>query len=83
MQEDERIVHDFSVELHRDKRVSDRTFEAAVRAFGEHGVVDLIAAAGYYTAVSMTLNVAQVPLPDGETGLEPLKRRQRWVSGEL
>lgn len=75
MQEDERIVHDFSLELHRDRRVSDKTFEAAVKAFGEQGVVDLIAACAYYTAVSMTLNVAEVPLPEGETGLEPMKRR--------
>jgi 4-carboxymuconolactone decarboxylase len=33
--------------------------------FGEQGVVDLIGVSGYYTAVSMTLNVAQVMPPEG------------------
>src|SRR5207247_2171200 len=40
-------------------------------AFGERGVVDLVGAVGYYSLVSMTLNVAQVPLPAGVT--PPLK----------
>jgi 4-carboxymuconolactone decarboxylase len=34
-------------------------------------VMDLIGVNGYYSAVSMTLNVAQVPIPDG--GKNPLK----------
>ena len=37
----------------------------------ERGVADLIGVSGYYTAVSMALNVAQVPLPGG--GTLPLK----------
>jgi hypothetical protein len=28
---------------------------------------------GYYTAVSMTLNVAEVPVPDGTLPLKPLE----------
>jgi 4-carboxymuconolactone decarboxylase len=39
--------------------------------FGERGVMDLVGAVGYYSLVSMVLNVAQVPLPPGET--PPLK----------
>jgi PAS domain-containing protein len=35
--------------------------------FGERGVVDLIGVSGYYTAVSMTLNVAHV-IPPGTKG---------------
>lgn len=73
MGDDERIIYDFSSELHRDKRVSDKTFAATVETFGENGVVDLIAVNGYYTGVSMTLNVAQVSLPEGETGLARLR----------
>jgi 4-carboxymuconolactone decarboxylase len=33
---------------------------------GEQGVVDLIGVSGYYTLVSMVLNVAEIPLPPGE-----------------
>ena len=42
---------------------------------GEQGVVELIAVSGYYDLVSMTLNVAEVPLPDGVAPpLKPLAR---------
>jgi len=66
MTDDQRIVHDFCTELFRDKTVSDATFKAAVERFGEHGVIDLIAASGYYSIVSMVLNVDRYPLPAGE-----------------
>jgi hypothetical protein len=36
--------------------------------------MDLIGVSGYYTAVSMTLNVAEVPVPTGQKNpLKPLK----------
>lgn len=65
-------VHDFCIELQRHKRVSDDTYEAALRLFGEQGVVDLMGIAGYYTFLSMVMNAAQTappfstaaPLPD-------------------
>ena len=71
MSDDERIVHDFCTELFRDKDVQDATFGAAVGRFGEQGVIDLIVAAGYYSIVSMILNVDRYPLPAGEA--PPLK----------
>ncbi len=75
MQDDEKIVYAFCTELRRQRRVSDATFKAAVDKFGEQGVVDLIGVSGYYDMVSMTLNVAQVPLPAGEKPpLKPLKK---------
>lgn len=66
MGEDERIVYDFSMELHRDQGVSDATYQAALDRFGERGVVDLIAVNGFYGLVSMCLNVDRTPLPDGQ-----------------
>lgn len=65
MQEDESIVYDFCTELHQKKSVSDASFEAALKKFGERGVVDLIGVSGYYSLVSMVLNVDDQPLPDG------------------
>jgi 4-carboxymuconolactone decarboxylase len=65
MKDDETVVYDFCVQLHRNKRVDDATFNAALAALGEKGVVDLIGVSGYYSVVSMTLNVAEVPLPAG------------------
>ena len=44
-------------------------------------MIDLIGVTGYYIAVSMTLNVAEVTLPDGEPlPLKPLNGRPKRVS---
>ena len=58
-------VYEFCIQLHRTRNVDDATFNHALVLFGEQGVVDLIGVSGYYTAVSMTLNVAQVVPPEG------------------
>ena len=71
MAEDEATVYDFVSELLATGHVSDAAFKRLEDAFGERGVVDLVGAVGYYSLVSMTLNVAQVPLPAGVT--PPLK----------
>lgn len=71
MNEDETAVYNFCTELHQQKNVSDATYQQAVKRFGEKGVMDLIGVSGYYTAVSMTLNVARVPIPGGQP--DPLK----------
>ena len=74
MDADQSAVYDFATELHHDRSVSDATYAAVADRFGERGVVDLVAACGYYVAVAMTLNVARVPLPDGvPPPLEPLR----------
>ncbi len=66
MKDDESIIYDFSTQRHRDMKVSDATYKAAVAKFGEQGTMDLIGVNGYYDVVSMTLSVAQVGLPPGE-----------------
>ena len=65
MRDDEAVVYDFCRELHEKKSVSDATFQAALDKFGERGVIDLIGVSGYYTLVSMVLNVDRQPLPEG------------------
>jgi 4-carboxymuconolactone decarboxylase len=62
---DEAIIHTFLMELHRDRKVSDETYRAAIESLGEAGVVDLTGLAGYYTLISMTINVFQVSPPAG------------------
>lgn len=63
---DEEIVYAFSTELHTQHEVSDATYAAARAILGDAGVVDLVAILGYYTLVSMTLNVFEVRVP-GDT----------------
>lgn len=66
---DEEIVYTFARELHADHNVSDATYAAARDVLSTAGVVDLVAILGYYTLVSMTLNVFQVPVPGGAVPL--------------
>ncbi len=63
--EEEATVLAFCRELHRDRRVSDGTFARAQALFGEAGVAEIVGASGCYVAVSMALNVAEVPLREG------------------
>ena len=66
MAPDEATVFDYLRELHATQAVTDRTYGRAVAAFGEPGVVDLTAVAGYYATLAMILNVARTPVPPGE-----------------
>ena len=66
-QEDEQIVYRFAHELVHARRVSQPAYAAAVVAFGEQTVVELVAILGYYGLVSMTLNAFEIPLPPGES----------------
>ena len=65
MQANEAALHRFCSELLERKRVGDDTFAAAKAAFGEQGVAEIIFTLGYYSMVSMLLNVDEYPLPDG------------------
>jgi 4-carboxymuconolactone decarboxylase len=69
---DETIVYDFISELLNAKDDSDSTYEAAERRFGEGAIVELIGTAGYYGFVSLVLNAARTPVPEGGTRLPPL-----------
>ncbi|MEI7429743.1 MAG: carboxymuconolactone decarboxylase family protein [Betaproteobacteria bacterium] len=63
MSDDEEIVYDFSTELHRYKRVSEKTFMRVEQRFGKKGVVDLTGINAYYTLIAMQLNVAEFEIP--------------------
>ena len=66
MAPDEALVYDFFVELQRTRTVSDATYGAAIDAFGEQGVIDLVAIVGYYATLAMIMNVARTPISDGK-----------------
>jgi len=72
MKDDEAAIYDFCIQLHRNKKVDDTAFNRVKALFGEQGVIDIVAVSGYYVAVSMTLNVAEVPVPDGSVPLKPM-----------
>jgi 4-carboxymuconolactone decarboxylase len=72
---DEADVYEFARQLVQAGQVDETTYRAVAQRFGARGVVELTGVIGYYTMVSMTLNVHDVPLPDGVADqLAPLPR---------
>ena len=73
MSADETLVYNFSTDLLGTGSVSDANYQPVIERFGERGAMDLVGAIGYYSLVSMVLNVADVKLPEGvEPFLKPL-----------
>ena len=63
MSEDETIVYDFTIELQKNKQVSDVTYAKTESRFGKKGVIDLAGIAGYYTFLAMEMNMARHSIP--------------------
>ena len=62
---DDALVYDFCNDYFSDHRVEDATIERVKARFGDKGLVDLAGLIGYYSFVSVTLNVFEVPVPPG------------------
>jgi 4-carboxymuconolactone decarboxylase len=63
MKADEEVLYNYAMELYRDRAVSDASYAAAVKQFGEKGLIDLVATMGYYDTVAMTLITAKAIAP--------------------
>ncbi len=73
MDADLEAAYNFIDELFTTHQVSDATFAATKAKFGERGVVDILATTGWYSMVSMALNVDEYPLANGaKPELKPL-----------
>ncbi|MEQ8861474.1 MAG: hypothetical protein RIC56_22750 [Pseudomonadales bacterium] len=62
---DEAIAHALTDELLRRHRPTPATYDRAIAAFDERGVVELVTLIGYYCLISHTLNAFEVDLVDG------------------
>ena len=64
---DERAIYDFIQELYKTRRVSDHTYKRLRSFLKDEAMVELIGVLGYYTLISMTLNIFQMlPPPEEE-----------------
>lgn len=59
----ERVVHGVAQSILNDKGLSDAAYAEAEAVLGTDGLVDLVGVLGYYTLISMTLNVFRVSPP--------------------
>ncbi|MEL0106588.1 MAG: carboxymuconolactone decarboxylase family protein [Rhodospirillaceae bacterium] len=62
---DDEALFDFCVSLILDHEVPDEAYDAAVKEFGERGVMEIIGVIGYYCITSMTLKAFRVPMQEG------------------
>jgi 4-carboxymuconolactone decarboxylase len=67
--EDERLVHDITLELNITRTLSELSCKRGIALLGEEKMVELVAAVGFYVMVAMTLNAFDVPVPDGKKPL--------------
>jgi 4-carboxymuconolactone decarboxylase len=64
MRDDEAALYDLAMALYRDKKVADPVYQAALKKFGERGIMDIIGIMGYYDLVSMSLITMQAGAPN-------------------
>jgi 4-carboxymuconolactone decarboxylase len=64
--DDERLVHSVVSQMLDHHRVDTETYAAARELLGEQGLVELVSTVGYYCLISLTLNLFEVALPEGE-----------------
>jgi 4-carboxymuconolactone decarboxylase len=67
---DDQLVYDFAHTYYENHRIDDALYERVVKRWGDKGMVDLAGLIGYYSFVSVTLNVFEVPTPPGAKLLE-------------
>ncbi|HEY9217504.1 MAG TPA: hypothetical protein VIO94_05595 [Phenylobacterium sp.] len=71
--DEQQLIYDVCISMHRDHRLDRPLYDAAVAAFKEQGLAEVMAVIGYYTLVSMTLNAFEVEVAPGNPG--PFKRQ--------
>lgn len=60
-QADEAAVYDLATELLSQRHIEQATYDLSLRVLGRDALVDLVGVLGYYTLISMTINVFEVP----------------------
>ena len=63
--DDERVVYDTISELCESRALSQAAHDRALAALGQEKLIELVAAAGFYTMVAMTLVAFDVDMPPG------------------
>lgn len=64
MTADEAVIYHFITELMDNKNVSDPTYAAMIKRFGERGAIEAITLTTLYSAVAMVHNTVREPVPE-------------------
>ncbi|MEX2453533.1 MAG: carboxymuconolactone decarboxylase family protein [Rhodospirillaceae bacterium] len=68
---DELLVYGLTVEILTTGRLSVESYAAGTDRLGPEQMVELVGLCGYYSLISFTLNVFDVPVPEGDPPLGP------------
>ncbi|WP_372921772.1 carboxymuconolactone decarboxylase family protein [Roseovarius sp.] len=66
---EEQIIYDIATAAHRTRDVDDTLYARGVEVLGEQRLIDLVGLLGYYTLISLTINVFRIP-PKGDAAPE-------------
>ena len=64
--DDEQLVHDLATEIVNSGLLSEASYKSGTDALSDELMVELVGLCGYYTLISFTLNVFEVPVPEGD-----------------
>jgi 4-carboxymuconolactone decarboxylase len=68
---DQKLIHDFCIELLDRHDISERTYSAVLAMLGEESLVDLIAFIGYFSFACMIFNTTRMSPSDPAMQLQP------------
>jgi 4-carboxymuconolactone decarboxylase len=57
LSKEQNAIYNFTMLLHKDKKVDDDIYHQTAKILGDDRLVDLVGVLGYYTLISMTINV--------------------------
>lgn len=57
------IIYKFTLTLHKNRFVDNNLYDETIKCLGKDRLVDLVGVLGYYTLISMTINVFEVTHP--------------------
>jgi 4-carboxymuconolactone decarboxylase len=63
MSSDQSVIYHFITELMHNRNVSDPTYAAMVKRFGDRGVIEAITLVSLYSSVAMVYNTLRQPVP--------------------
>ena len=70
---EEQLVFDFAAEANILKKVTDQTFNSLIETLGQTAAIDIVGICGYYSLISMTLNVFKIPEDTDQWPLAEIK----------
>lgn len=70
MPPEDALIVEFTQQLVQNHRVSQRTFDAIQKRFGDEQLIQLTGTIGYYAMLSMTVNACQLQAGEGQEVLK-------------